>query len=54
MPKVKGPNGRVYDMPEVVASGLVGSPSGDYEYVKTEPRKAPEKKSTTEKPARKG
>lgn len=49
MPKVKGPNGQVYDMPEVVASGLVGSPSGDYEYVKDEPKAKSSAKSETSK-----
>jgi len=41
MPLVKGPNGITVELSEVVASGLVGSASGDYEYVtpKVEPKK---------------
>lgn len=35
---VKGPNGVPFELDDVVASGLVGSPSGDYEYVKADPK----------------
>ncbi|GGQ07758.1 hypothetical protein GCM10010187_24780 [Actinomadura coerulea] len=37
MPLVKGPNGAVFDLPEAIASGLVGSHDGGYEYVSDAP-----------------
>lgn len=49
MVKVKGPNGYVWDLDPVVASGLIGSPSGDYEAVKDEPNDKSEGKSSKSK-----
>lgn len=34
MPDVKAPNGDVYDLPEAVASGLVGSEDAGWSYSK--------------------
>lgn len=34
MPDVKAPNGDVYDLPEAVASGLVGSEDAGWSYPK--------------------
>jgi len=38
MALVKGPNGLVLEMADGIAKGLVDSPSGEYEYVKPEPK----------------
>lgn len=46
MPKVKGPNGSVVEVPEVVASGLVGDGSRGYEYVRDESKKTTSKSSS--------
>lgn len=48
MPFVKGPNGLVIEMGEGTAADLVGSPSGDYEYVEVS---KPEPKKTAPKPS---
>lgn len=52
MPAVKGPNGQVVNVPDSVASGLVGAGDRGYSLVKDEPKAEkpePTKKSTTRK-----
>lgn len=49
MARVKGPNGLVIDVPEAIASGLVGDGTRGYEYVAD----GPEPKSAKRPPVKK-
>lgn len=53
MARVKGPNGLVLDLPELVAKGLVDEGrTGSYEHVRDEPKKS-EKAAGNRSPAKK-
>lgn len=49
MPDVKAPNGDVYDLPEAVASGLVGSEDAGWSYPKGKSAQASSTAATSNK-----